>query len=316
MSSRQWFLSPAGAFLFLLLAWQDGNAGIIVNETFSDGDRTNGSDALDVPWFALSMPTPPSSPASLSVNVAPDPVLGTGNALSVDIPSFSNTGSRPTHCVLATFGPVSLGVCVGDSLTLRFDFRLLANTSRPDPAGFRFGIWNSAGTSVTNDDFASDYVITDDDFGYLLTVGTGGANGYEILREPAGYGSILGGPGSVLLFRDASNEAPSINDTEKHTAAFTLERLSASSVRLSLAVAGKTGSAVDSSSSLVDTFDEIAMCGEMSDLDFAIDNIVIETNCVPEPSSLVLLSGLGVMGLCMVWRRKRKGKYPLPVSVP
>lgn len=298
---------------------EKAKAQVFVNDTYTDGGRTNGADPLDISWYGISSNffQTVSTPPQIQLSVVEDAILGTGNALNLDNPSFVtfNPSFLPAHFAVGTFAPVSLGSNVGDTLELSFDFRFttqpsLSTTLIDFPAvvgsGLRFGLYNSGDTPVTTDILASlvgSGTAVEDDGGYLVTYGLAGTNSVGLSRENFNAGdSITGGNGGVGLASTTS--VSSIDDTTPHTAKLVLERLDSQLIRLTASIDGFSLEAFDSGSTIIDSFDQIAVRSQFSDLDLNIDNVVIQartTTSVPEPSTSVPILGLG-----LGWLLKRK----------
>ena len=132
----------------------------IVNDAFTDGGFTNGSDAMDVPWF---------KPSGNSLSVANDTTIGTGNALRIPL-----TGTA----VVAPFGQlVPLGDEVGSTVTLSMDVRISAVQN--GSSSMRFGLYKEGGLGVTSDaDLPNTYTAS----GYSGLIGTGSSQGVTPLQ--------------------------------------------------------------------------------------------------------------------------------------
>jgi hypothetical protein len=298
---------------------EKAKAQVFVNDTFTDGGRTNGADPLDISWFEISsnFDQTVSTPPQIQLSVVDDPILGTGNALNLDTPSFVsfNNTFLPAHYGLGTFAPVSLGNNIGDMLDLSFDFRFttqpsLSSTFAEFPgvrrSGLRFGLYNSADTPVTTDildSLVGSGTPIEDDGGYLVAFGLGDTNFMSLNKENFNSGdSITGGFGGVQL--ESTTSTSSIDDTTPHTAKLVLERLDSQLVRLTASVDGFSLEASDSGSGIISSFNEIAVRSLFSDLDVNIDNVVLQTRTstsVPEPSTNIAIFGLG-----LGWLLKRK----------
>ncbi|MEH2280354.1 MAG: PEP-CTERM sorting domain-containing protein [Nostoc sp.] len=298
---------------------EKAKAQVFVNDTFTDGGRTNGADPLDISWFEISsnFDQTVSTPPQIKLGVVNDPILGTGNALNLDTPSFVtfNSSFLPPHFALGTFAPVSLGNNIGDALDLSFDFRFttqpsLSSTSAEFPqirgSGLRFGLYNSGDTPVTTDTLASlvgSGTPIEDDGGYLVVSGLAGTSSLGINRENFdSEDSITGGNGNIQLVSTTS--VPTINDTALHTANLVLKRLTPQLVRLTTSIDGSSVETSDSGSGIISSFNEIAVRSVFSNLDVNIDNVVLQTRTstsVPEPSTNIALFGLG-----LGWLLKRK----------
>ncbi|MEH2378204.1 MAG: hypothetical protein V7K27_04755 [Nostoc sp.] len=298
---------------------EKAKAQVFVNDTFTDGGRTNGTDPLDISWFEISSNfyQTVSTPPQIQLGVVDDPILGIGNALNLDTPSFLtfNSSFLPPHFALGTFAGVSLGNNIGDALDFSFDFRFTTKPSLSGTSaeltqirgsGLRFGLYNSGDTPVTTDILASlvgSGTPVEDDGGYLVSFGLAGTRSLGVNKENFGSGdSITGGDGNVQLASTTS--VPTINDTAPHTANLVLERLTPQLVRLTASVDGFSVEASDSGSGIISSFNEIAVRSVFSDLDINIDNVLLQartSTSVPEPSTNIAIFGFG-----LGWLLKRK----------
>ncbi|BBD65382.1 hypothetical protein NIES4072_09430 [Nostoc commune NIES-4072] len=312
-------LSSALLVTIVITFSEKAKAQVFVNDTYTDGGRTNGVDPLDISWFEISSNfyQTVSTPPQIQLDVVNDPILGTGNALNLDTPSFVsfNSSFLPAHFALGTFAPVSLGNNIGDALDLSFDFRFttepsLSSTSAEFPqirgSGLRFGLYNSGDTPVTTDilnSLVGSSTPIEDDGGYWVLSGLAVTKSLGINKENFDSGdSITGGDGNVPLALTTS--VPTINDTAPHTANLLLERLTPQLVRLTASVDGFSIEASDSGSGIISSFNEIAVRSVFSNLDVNIDNVVLQTHTntsVPEPSTNIAIFGFG-----LGWLLKRK----------
>ncbi|MDZ8183522.1 MAG: hypothetical protein RMX96_01495 [Nostoc sp. ChiSLP02] len=85
---------------------------------------------------------------------------------------------------------------------------------------------------------------------------------------------ITGGNGSVQLTSNIS--VPTIDDTKRHTAVVTISRLDSQTVRISASIDGFVIKAVDSGSSIITSFDEIAIRSGLSNVDVIVDNVALQ----------------------------------------
>jgi len=165
-----------------------------VNDSFTDGGRTDGTDPLDIAWHYTGAP--------FWLGVVNDSTgIGSGNALELQ-PSGSWQG------MLGNAPWFHLGN--GDSLTLSFDYRFTGSSNQNEANKLRFGILNDGGTTATADGM---YNIGADDYGYLFATNPG----------------LASGTGSVV-YRSGTNPMASIagasisSGTTKHTVTMTLQR--------------------------------------------------------------------------------------------
>lgn len=219
--------------------------------------------------------------------------------------------------------PVTLGG-VGDFIQASFDYRYLA---APTSAGnqpfnfFRFGLYTNNGTGST-------YY---DDVGYLADVtywdnttpGPPTKYGEFALREEANWYSGVTPPehfSAVLLDNESAanytpppfptvgdivtlaNVAKTVADgTSVHTATLRLTRTS-TGIETRLNYDGSDQVFVVDTTSPNYVFDTLYFEGPSDSNGFAVDNILIETGSVPEPSRAALV----LCGMCgMIFRRRR-----------
>ena len=293
-------LAVATLGLPVLLAGQ-AHAVVVAFDSFENGPSvgqtsTKGNDAFDstdLAWF--------SSLDFGTASLQNDSFAGGGSLKALQL-SSPDTFRRLT----AAFPTTTLGANAGDQLVLSFDMRLTeAPTS--NQVGFRFGLFNSAGTSIASDNpnGVNQPTQQNDDFGYVVKISTGTPTALEnsITDESAGNnptgGTVLAGE-TVL----GSAVSPiSINDQLKHTFSLTLERVGPSLISLSFVADGilKT-TALDATPFL--TFDTIHIAQGNVSTDFRIDNVRVETllaaAAVPEPATL----SLAALGMVALMRRR------------
>ncbi|MES2310415.1 MAG: hypothetical protein V4507_16300, partial [Verrucomicrobiota bacterium] len=178
----------------------------IINDTFTDGGRTNGADLADMNWLMLT--------TTSSVAVADDSAgIGSGNALK-----FSTGGTF--RGLVGLFGSnTQLGV--GDTITVSFNYRY--NTAPTSSgAGLRFGIFDDGGTPQTSDGSESGIRFNDAGYGANLNPGAAGSS-LSLHKESAGD-EILGGtaPNGIVNFGTAG--ASIVSGITSHSATLSISR--------------------------------------------------------------------------------------------
>lgn len=234
-------------------------AGVLIQDGFDDGGRTNGTDALDADWWRVYSYT-------LDVNASGG--LGSGHALSV-----VGTGNS---LFLANF-PSQILDGDGDRMTLKFDFQILelANST------IRFGLLNANGTPVETDVDVDD--LADDDGGYFFRLATGTGTDSKFY-EDNGTSSPLGG--GDLAARTSA--VFGITDTNVHSVKMTYTYAEGT---IEVAVTIDEGTPAEfnlswtDSSSLKQDFSEAAIVFQ-GGMDGLVDNILVEyseiSNFAPE----------------------------------
>ncbi|WAC18953.1 hypothetical protein OVA24_17110 [Luteolibacter sp. SL250] len=274
--------TPRIPFLCLSLAaaWLPVSAATIVSDSFTDGDRTDGTDALDIPWFTNS------SSQTLAVE---------GNQLRITPTAASQgvVGSIPSGITLA----------IGDYVELSFSFRHGTSSPNSSTNGFRFGLYNALGETMTADAANRDDPNAGiNSVGYYGNVSTGSPTTVTnaFYREFGGTNGILTGDDrSSAVGSNAVNMG--LNDTDLHTAVMRITA-TAAGVTLTGSIDGTTFATGNASAPNAGylTFNQIAFASNVTNTSLFIDDVTV--TYVPEPAA-ALLGGLGMMVL--IGRRRR-----------
>lgn len=172
------------------------------------------------------------------------------------------------------------GLVVGESIRLQFDFRLTGPIAN-DGAGLRFGFGSSANV-------------------YSVTIGTGTASGFGIAQYSS---TAVSGTSTGYT---TTGSAISVNDTASHTFSLTVTRASATSLSFVASVDASTTTAVTSNSISNFTFSRIILGEGGTTNKFNIDNVLVTTSLIPEPSSIALLLGACALSTALLKRPKRR----------
>jgi hypothetical protein len=262
-----------------------------VFDTFEDGNKL-ATGSLDGNWY--------SALSQGQAVITNDTFAGGGSTKALLL-----TSPDSFRRMSATFAGVTLGSTSGDTITLSFDMRLTSAIAN-NAFGFRFGLYNSAGTSITNDNpnGLSQPTQQNDDFGYFVRFGTGAnspANN-NLLREPGIDNPTGGDTGSQTIL--STNTVYSINDSLKHS--FTLQLMRTNTTQMALAYwyDGNLVSGVIQASPLTSSFDTIYFAKGSVTTDFAVDNVLLTSIVIPEPSTGALI-GVGLLGVWLLRQRRR-----------
>src|SRR5689334_15548662 len=167
MTRYSWLshLTALSVFAFGMTA----RAGVVLNDPFTDGSRSNtsGGDTQGGVWYYDS-----TAPELSVVNDAGG--LGSGNALRL----------APTagfHKLLTFFSPQTLAVA-GDTLTVTFDYRFPVAPGSSG-GGLRVGLLSSGGTRQTADGGSRS---DDKNYGFSTNAGGNSGTGTGVAYEGAG----------------------------------------------------------------------------------------------------------------------------------
>ncbi len=264
--------------------------GTLLNETFTDGDRATGSDAMDTSWYFTNGPI---------VSVGTDTVLP-GNTLSLTTTSTSTSIFRR---LAGEFTSQSL-TNVGDKITLSLDFRLTSlGTSGNTNRAFKVGLFNNNATSITADvTTTAESTITSlsDDKGYFVGIGSGTTGTTALMREDGTGASFMAGT-DIAYLTPASGTFPQIQDLLLHTLVFSVEMDSTSTMKVNFMLDGDPLKSLTAGggTTLYTTFNEVGFSNGAYQTGFVIDNIKVEY--IPEPATLALM---GVGGTVLLRRRR------------
>jgi hypothetical protein len=295
--------------LMLLLAPAAG-AAVIVNDTWADGGRDNGADALDSNWWTSA------SSSGIEVSVG-------------SLGMVTGTSGRGIHTVFPTQALSN----VGDKLVATYTFTTPATVGTGGTGGFRVGLFDTLGRAALDADVAASSGSPNAVYGWGTGAGgpgTAGLPGY-MMDMDVGTGS------EDLSFR--AHDAGTVNPTGRllgtttgftqisptgpdgayafapnttYTGSLTLERLNATEMR----IIGTLGSATHT---VTDAFDSATVgmlgfwansnlfgsSGTPGEANNGIDftNVTIEFIPVPEPAAL----GVVALSTLLLSLRARRG---------
>lgn len=226
-------------------------------DPFTDGGRTNGADVLDANWFKTA--------AAPTVSVAPDAVIGSGNALVV-------AGNVTSGGVVAGFQGIALTEN-REKIVLSFDFQL-TSAGNPQDSAFRYGILNDGGTPRTGDAAGN----INDDPGYFVLNDSGAAAGSEQIRFDPGVSGLLGGGDAFVAGTNIGSGArPGIVTGTRQHAVLTIQRTTGASADLRSRIGTVVVNGVDNLGLQTSTFNQIGFTsGSNVATSFNLDNVNVE----------------------------------------
>jgi hypothetical protein len=306
-------LSCLGTIVFCCLLTASLPAAVIVDDSWADGGRDNGADALDSNWWT-------------SANA---------NGIEVSVGSLgmvTGGSGRGIHTVF----PTQTLANVGDKLVATYTFTTPA-TVGSGTAGFRAGLFDTLGRAGLNADIVSSSGSPSSLYGWGTGAtpagpGTAGLPGYMLdmdvrtgsddlsFREhDSGTVNPTGRlMGTTTGFTQVSPTGPdgaySLNPNSIYTGSITIARISATEMEI-------TGTLGAASHTVTDVFDSanfgmlafwansnlFGLSSSPGAADNGIDfsNVKIELFAIPEPSSLVLLFG-ALISLPVLGRRGKR----------
>ncbi|QNN21351.1 hypothetical protein HED60_03380 [Planctomycetales bacterium ZRK34] len=253
------------------------------DDTFDVGSpATRGNEAADpndTQWYR-------SNTSDVLSVVSDDGAgqIGSNDALSVD-----NTGTF--RRLITNFNTASLEQ-VGHAVELSFDVRLQAEPTVNTGGAFRFGLFNSHGTLYNTD---ADNNMDNDDDGYHVQLAAGSGSGF-LVQEFVGDGSILGG-GTANQTIDTTSF--SLADALPHYVVLRLTRV-LTGMQAELWVDGELQASGIDTDGYFTTFNEVAFGTGNLELDYLLDNVVVDV-LIPTPAALP--AGLALLGLVAARRR-------------
>jgi len=239
----------------------------LLKEGFDDGNRDG--------WYLTS-----GGEATIIDDAAG---LGSGKALAL----ATHAGSSQRR-LLANFKAVELSK-PGDAIVLRFDYRITGN---PDASrgrgdaegGFRFGFFDSKGTLQTADvPKGPTSANAADDVGYLAMVSAGAPKRARLIADTAEDQNFMGG--TDLQYLQTDDNFGGIDDSLKHSAVFTIKRVSGTAMSVELDLDGKKSIRAEVTGALRSRFDEVGFAASHRAADLVVDNIEVTAGGSASPST-------------------------------
>jgi hypothetical protein len=285
--------------LLLTIPTVQTQAAVLLNDTFSDSDRTTQSLTGSAEWgFA------PNGGSNTNANLS-----ATTGAL-VYTPQAAGTAQQSTAYFTASGSPAALAV--GETITLTFDFTL-TSLGAASENGLRFGLFNSNGTRYASGFSTatlpfSNLAIFQPTTGFFTTANLGATSGTSTFGVREGNSSAsnttpFGGSSTITGASTTSGYLGLVAGTT-YTASLSITRSTATSAFVSTTINGFTQSGTDTTSSASRmSFDTVAILSGSAIVPagntFTVDNVNVTV--VPEPA----VTGLGAFGLLLLVRRRR-----------
>lgn len=278
--------------ILIFALWAGGSAlpaAVILNETFSDGDYTEGADPADSQW-------------RVHTNIAATTLSGSAGNLEIGRIGANGNGFNPG--AVTTFSPQSLAV--GETIILSFDFNVLGGTAGAD--GLRFGLYNSGTTSLSSDLVGNPPgtgTTFQNDVGYSVFAPLHGTQNASLRYRAAS------GTNNILQISAAANTSIGTGTIGSPTssgiassASFSIGRVAANTYNFNVNFAGNSFAVSSySPAASTDTFDTLTVFtiipATATYQSLVLDNVKVEV--VPEPSA----SACALLGLLACTRRRR-----------
>jgi hypothetical protein len=260
----------------------------LLNDSFTDLDRTNGTDPLDSQWYYHANAQADSVSAATGSLV----LLRTANTFGFNPHLVTQFASQP----LAT----------GDSIKLSFRFKSEGGSSA---TGIRFGLYNSGASVADQDIFAGGTgaspgtgLLYDDDTGYTVFAPHQGTQAYTLRARPGSAGSnatpVGTTPNSTVLATSSGTTAT--NTTDFFTPSMELTRTLTGYDYVidynGTILAGTTTNVTTS------TFNSLSIFNiNEENQPFTVDDVIVTYTAVPEPATL---AAVGLAGAAFLRRRR------------
>jgi hypothetical protein len=284
----------------------------IVDDSWTDGGRSNGADPLDSNWWTSN------SPNAIEVSAG-------------QLGLVSGSSGRGIHTIFPT-----RTLSVGDRLVATYTFTTPA-TVRTFPAGFRIGLFDTldragldadvpASSAAPNPLYGNSATATPGLPGYMMTMDVGLGNDHIAFRKhdtTASTGLLLGTTiGFTVINPTDSSDGYFIQPGTTYTGSFALKRITATEMELT----GALGTYTYSNTSTFDSasFGMLAFLvrGDVfggsnvpnepdNGIDFSNVRIEFHPAAVPEPSTFTLF-GVAALGVVVAARRRRSGQRRPP----
>lgn len=276
------------------------NAAVIVNDSWADGGRNDGPDALDSNWWTSA------SSAGIEVSVG-------------SLGMVTGTSGRGIHTIFTTQTLAN----VGDRLTATYTFTTPATIGTAQTGGFRVGLFDTLGRAGLNADITASSGSPNSLYGYFAT-NTPGLPGYmmdmdistgtedlnfraheTVVTATTPTGRLLGtSTGFTGISPTGPDGAYAFAANTSYTGSVSLLRISATE----LEITGTLGAATHT---VTDVFDSTSYgmlafwansnvfgsSGAANTADNGIDfsNVTIEFTPVPEPTAVIGLAAAGAL---------------------
>lgn len=260
-------------------------AGVVLDEKFADGSRTN--------------PALPNSAAWYSARESTNAVVA-GNQLVL-----SNMVSALAYGVVGyvTNSGSSLVLSPGDKLELTFDYSFaLADAN---DWGFYFGLYNSNGSRATNDSTSFNNAVFNGWRGYAGAgiFGSSGSSRYRIAERTLTANNLVRNSEYTVIGASVA-QSGATNPGFVYQARLSLSYLSLTNLMLEASLGGQVLSNRFDTVSVLTNFDAIVISPTRPLGTFALDNVLLAYTpaTIPEPATFALL---GAMPLLLLGLRPR-----------
>lgn len=261
-------------------SFSNANAATLVNETFSDGNRTTQNLSTSLDWHMLGGSAPYAD------SVADNTWTMNDDATYGSVGYFTAPGS-----------PASLAV--GEKMTLSFDLTYATNST--SAGSFRFALLDSGGERISADMTGMQDSAFESYTGYASFYALSSTNnltsGNRIRQRNSGNDQLWTSGAFTIL--DTTTTAATAIDTV-YSASLELDYISPSLMRITTVVNGDSFTYDDSTP--LTSFDTISMYSNGTNGAIGISNMLVTV--IPEPSATTALIGLLAITASITSRRR------------